>query len=213
MQARARRRAFHTLRRSAAVAAFVCIAALSFASCASTRTASSAHSAPNAAESLNPVYVTNRKRVALLPPSAIGAPLDAVQHITADFRGQAFAADCLLVADERQLFMTVLNDFGTTLATLAYDSSGVSFESSVFPAQMKAEYVVFDVQLCFFRPDALMAALMAASLRMEVASERGAEIRSVYDGRKEIIRIEKTAGRIVYQNLLRGYRYTLEGAY
>lgn len=189
---------------------------LTFASCATAHGTALA-AASTAGTGLNPVYLTNKKRVTVLSPSAVERPVDVMQRITADFRGRAFSSDCLLVADEDQLFMAILNEFGTTMGELSYDGENTVFESSLFPPQLKAEYVVFDVQLCYYRADVLREALSAAGLRFVVGTSDGdssnTETRSVYDGKKEIIHIEKTADKIVYKNLLRGYSYTLAGAY
>ena len=190
------------------------------AACATTKAAATADEsaeAPADAARINPVYVTNRKKILPLPTTAIEKPLDIMQHMSASFKGNSFSADCLVLADERQLFMAILNEFGTTVGSLVYGDEGVDFESAVFPKQLKAEYIVLDVQLCFYRVDMLQRALEKAGLRLEVriADNVGAsstETRTVYDGKKKLIVIEKAAGVIRYENLLRGYSYTLEGA-
>ncbi len=181
------------------LARLTCIffAALSFFSCATTR-------------SKNTVYLTDRKALPLLAPADISQPVDCLQTITADFRGKQITAQCLLLADESQIFMTVLNEFGTTIASLIYNADGASLESSLFPRQDFSQYIIFDIQLCYYKSEALRQALAAAGLRFERhnASD-GREIRSVFDGKSEIIRIKKDSGSIQCTNLLRGYQYTL----
>ncbi|MCR5724049.1 MAG: DUF3261 domain-containing protein [Treponema sp.] len=177
----------------------VLFAALSFFSCASTRTRAE-----------NAVHLTDRKAISLLAPSAISQPVDCVQTITADFRGKQITAQCLLLADESQIFMTVLNEFGTTIASLIYNADGAFLESSLFPRQDFSQYIIFDIQLCYYKSEALRQALAAAGLRFELHNASDArEIRSVFDGKTEIIRIEKDSGSIQCTNLLRGYQYTL----
>lgn len=199
--------------------AFFVAIVLLCASCASAGATSNADVAPALEAAprellLNPVYITDKKRVQLLPTEAIEKPVDALQRITATFRGNAFTADCLLLADDHQLFMTVLNEFGTTLASLVYGDGNVSFDSTVFPKDLKAEYIVFDVQLCFYSVSALKKALESAGLRLDVTVDsQNTETRAIYSGKKLIASIEKKAGLITYKNVLRAYSYTLSGAY
>lgn len=182
----------------------LCVCAVMlFFSCASTR-------ARVQMPAEQAVYVTNEKKVALLPPDAIEQSVDAMQHIVAEFRGNTIASDTLLLADEHQIFMTILNSFGTTIGSLVYSDGAVSFESAVLPKSIRASYIVFDIQLCFYRPDALSNALSEAALRFAcTADESGAEIRTVYDGEKLLCRIEKHGATISVHNFERNYQYTL----
>ena len=187
--------------------------AVLLSSCASTAALPSPGTSPaSEAGAFRPVYLTDKKAVSLLPTSALASPIDAYQHLVADFRGRTFETDCLLLADQHQLFMTILNEFGSTLGSLVYTADELSFETSLFPKQIPAEYIVFDVQLCYYRLADLQQALSAAGLRLEETVGSDGETRTVYDGRKELVCIEKSSGAITCTNFLRGYRYTLTRA-
>lgn len=183
----------------AAVCAVLC-------SCGSAR-----HAAAGA--NLNPVFVTDRATFHLLPTAMREKNIDAVQHISAKFGSREFESDCLLIADGEQLSLTMLNELGTTVGELNYNNDLVVFNTALFPSAIKAEYIVADVQFCLYRADALRAALEEIGLRFEVAAADGSETRRIFDGEKEIIHIEKTAERIAYTNVLRGYGYVLQGAF
>lgn len=185
-------------------------------SCGSAKQAT-ASSQPSA--KLNPVYVTNKARFYLLPTSAVEKNSDALQHITARFGAKEFESDVLLIADSEKLSLTILNDFGATMGELNYNNDLVVFNSELFPAAIKAEYIAADVQFCLYRADQLQAALEAIGLQFVVAIADGEdasgskEIRSIFDGKKEIVHIEKTNEQITYTNFLRDYSYTLQGAF
>lgn len=162
---------------------------------------------------LNPVFVTDKATFQLLPTAMREKNIDAVQHITAKFGAREFESDCLLIADGETLSLTMLNEFGTTVGELHYNNDLVVFNTALFPAAVKAEYIVADVQFCLYRADALRAALEAIGLRFVVSAADGGETRGIFDGEREIIHIEKSADTIAYTNMLRDYAYVLRGAF
>jgi hypothetical protein len=101
------------------------------------------------------------------------------------------------------------------MGDLSYRAGSLSFSSPVFPSSFKAEYLVADFQFCFYRVDALKAALGRLKLDVEIHDGLygSKEIRRIRDGKKVIIEIEKSmeAGVLRYTNFLRGYSYTLQG--
>lgn len=185
-------------------------------SCGSTKGVSK-----SAGAKLNPVYVTNKAKFNLLPTDAAEKNIDAVQHFTAQFGGKSFESDVLLIVDDEKLSMTILNEFGTTMGELNYNNDLVVFNSELFPKGLKAEYIVADVQFCLYRADALKKALEEIGLAFVVSIADGenavTETRSIFDGDKEIARIEKTQTaqdkQITYTNYIRGYSYVLQGEF
>ena len=187
-----------------------------FLSCGSTKIASA--NLPVSDLPLNPVYITDRAAFTLLPTSAVEKKIDTLQHFRAQFGEKEFESDCLLIADSEKLVMTILNNFGSTMGELNYNSSLVVFNSDLFPKSVKAEYIVADVQFCLYRAEDIKKALKAIGLTFILLSEARAdgtflETRCISDGDREIIRIEKTDSLIIYTNFLRGYTYTLQGAF
>ena len=168
--------------------------------------------------SLNPVYITDKKSITLLPTRSVEKNIDAVQHFKAHFGQKDFESDCLLIADSEKLTVTILNNFGTTMGELNYNNNLVVFNSDLFPKSIKAEYIVADIQFCLYRAADIKKTLEEAGLTFVFSQEENpdgtsTESRSIFDGDQEIVRIEKSSGLILLSNFLRGYSYTLQGSF
>lgn len=165
-----------------------------------------------------PVYVTDRSKYTLLPPSDIEAPLDMPQQIRGRYGIQEFVMDAWALADERGIDLTLLNSFGAGMGELRFSEGELSFSSTLLPPLVKPEYIVADFQFCFYRIDALIPALKACGLQL-VAEQRltvdegCSEIRTISEGKKIIIEIEKTSTAVRYRNHLRDYAYILGGVF
>lgn len=162
----------------------------------------------------SPVYVTNTSKYAILPTTSMNGTVDSLQKMTANFgKDNSFDFDVYVISDSSQLSMTILNEFGTTMASLFYDGLSLDFDSVIFPKQLKAEYIVADFQFCLYDVDDLKPALEKIGVNLEVTSEPAgdeiAEVRTLSKKGKVISKITKTALSIKYENFLRGYSYIL----
>ena len=162
----------------------------------------------------SPVYVTNTSKYAILPTTSMNGTVDSLQKMTANFgKDNSFDFDVYVISDKTQLSMTILNEFGTTMASLFYDGASLDFDSVIFPKQLKAEYIVADFQFCLYNVDDLKPALEKIGVNLEVTSEPAgneiAEVRTLSKKGKVISKITKTALSIKYENFLRGYSYIL----
>ncbi len=174
------------------------------------------------------VYVTNSAEFSLLSPSCMSGELDCFQRMTAVFgEGKSqreFSFDAYVVSNKDGLSICILNEFGTTLSELFYDGESIDFDSSVFPAAVKAEYIVADFQFCLYDADALRNSLKNAGIDFEVSVEEEngeiTECRLIKKDGKIISKITKktncgTDGKkenphfIKCENFLRKYSYTL----
>jgi hypothetical protein len=165
--------------------------------------------------SFAPVYVTDQVKYVLLPPSNIKDPLDMAQQISGSWGKQEFLMDAWVRADQKGISMALFNSLGTTLGDLSFSDRALSFSSPLFPSSFKAEYIIADFQFCFYRIDALVPALRGLTLVVEIwdGLSGSREVRRILEGKKLIIEIEKTDGMVRYTNHLRGYAYTLRGAF
>ena len=182
----------------------------------------------------SPVYVTNSAKFTILPPSAMSGNLDGLQKMSAAFGKQSFDAEIFVVSDQEQLSMTILNEFGTTMASLFYDGASLDFESGVFPKNLKAEYIVADFQFCLYNAGELKSALEKIGVDFEESifcpaedrigtvvtrtlSQKGKIISKITKNyaKSEQTGAGKSAGEklhsIRYENFLRGYSYELTG--
>ena len=104
---------------------------------------------------IEPIYITNIKKLYLLPPFDIEKNIESEQLLTATFGGNSIALLAYLKADENEIFLSMFNDFGTGMGTLFYDGENISFDSPVFPKNLKSEYIVADLQFAYSSRGAL----------------------------------------------------------
>ena len=168
---------------------------------------SSCQTVRNFESQTSPVYVTNTKKIFILPPSCIEEPLDTMQMVLGKFGEQTFTLLGLLQADETSVTLSLFNDFGTDMGTLFYDGYTASFASSVFPPELKAEYVINDLQCAYYRTDKLEENFSRYGLKFIVEDE--GKTRKVMSGNKLIEEIILNPGEVKIINHLRGYEYNL----
>ena len=174
--------------------------------------------ARGSAGNYGPVLVAPDVSFRLLPPRDIEKNIDHFQWISGVYGARQFAFNALVRADEKEIVMELFGDMGNSLGTLDYDGTKLLFDSSWLPKNIKAEYAVADIQFCYYRIEALRAAL--PGLRVETETVNGGETRRFYRGGTLIIEIEKSprpgggdrGSRLRYVNHLRNYSYTIEGA-
>lgn len=167
---------------------------------------------------LNPVYVTNTKTVNLLPPTTRVVPIDQVQLLNGRFGTQEFKLITYFQLDSNGIFITLLNDFGTDMGSASYDGNTVQFDSPVFPKNMKAEYIIADIQNAYYNFEDLRDNFEKSGLIFEeniINVDNGDSphvIRSIKDKKKLIEEITISQKSIRIQNYLRGYEYILTQA-
>lgn len=172
------------------------------ASCATTRQSKT--------QGVRPVYITNSKKIALLPPSDCAFAVDGAQRLTGTFGGTTFALLSYTQIDKDGISLILMNDFGTDMGTLSYDAAGVTFSSAFFPKNLPGEYIIADIQNAFYDAAALQSAYSASKLIFEAQTADNGEHRTIRDGTKLIEEIFITADGVTIKNYLRGYEYSLE---
>ena len=174
-----------------------------FASCATT-----------GRDGPGPVYVTDAKKVSVLPARYMDGKLEAVQFFSGSFGDRSFSSLVSIQADGAGLSMTLLNDFGMDMGTLAYSDGSLSFSSPYFPEELRAEYILLDFQNAYYDFAALKKAYASAGLSFCSDRSDGKDVRQLKDGDVVIEEIVREGGDVTIINLLRGYRYelrTIEG--
>ena len=184
----------------------------------------------------SPVYVTNTSKFAILPPSAMSGKIDGIQNLSANFGKMQVNSPVYVISDSEQLSMTIFNEFGTTMANLVYDGTTIDFDSTVFPKQLKPEYIVADFQFCLYDAGELKSSLKKIGVDFEESiacpandesgtvitrtlSKKGkiiSKITKIYEKSSDSANSVDTATEverlksIKYENILRGYIYELE---
>ncbi len=175
------------------------LSAVSLSSCATTK----------GQPKLSKVYITNTKSVRLLEPQNMAGSFDDLVYFTAKFGDQEMSFASLFQADETGINLNLLNEFATDMGSLYYDGSQIIVDSNVLPADFKAEYIVFDLQLAFYEINPLSLSLHNSGITFSCEQYPDKEIRNVYDGKKLICQITKLGNKVTIVNKLRNYSYTI----
>ena len=166
-----------------------------------------------------PVYITNTKKFYLMSPAEIENKIDALQLLNGKFGENEFVMQALLQADEKGIFLSLFNDFGVGMGNLTYDGITANFDSKIFPNNLKAEYIVADLQFAYYKVPAINETLKSIGMYMEVSQNDGSQVRTICSNSilpmmnsKTIEVITKKSGSIKIENMLRGYEYNLQEA-
>ena len=193
------------------IAYLLAAAVFVFAGCTSTKAIQESN--------VSPIYITNLKKFYLLPPECIEQNIDSQQLLTVTFGENTLTLLSYLQADEKGIFLSLFNDFGTGMGNLSYDGYNVTFDSPVFPKSVKAEYILADLQFSCYSTHEINRTLKTIGMYMEVEKTEDCETRTIYSNSllpmmnsKTIEIIKKEKGQTTIQNILRGYEYMLQEA-
>ena len=172
--------------------------ALLIASCQSTRPARS-------------VYITDSAAITLLPPSAVGKPIEDFQLITANYGERDFMAEAYLLANEELLDLTVFAASGQTICTIVWDGAQLEFSSPyINAAKAGAEYIVMDLQLALYDDARVKKSIEDAGLAYISESDGEDYARMIYADGALIWQATREGRRLKVKNALRGYSYEVE---
>ena len=171
-------------------------AAFLFASCAS---------------SPSKVFVTNTKRVALLPTDAISSTIEEYQLFSGKFGENEMSMPLFLQADSNGIQIMILNDFGIEMGGITYDGESADLDSPLFPKKIKPEYILLDLQNAYADFDRLKEHYAKSSLIFEEEQGEDGTVRRVKNGKNLIEQIEIKGNSVKITNVLREYEYRLQG--
>jgi len=170
-------------------------------SCKSTRTIQNSE--------LHPVYVTNSKKINLLPPENTTVELDILQQFNGTFGDTDFSMLSFSQIDKSEISLSLINDFGTDMGHLYYDGDHVSFKSAYLPSKLPGEYIVAEIQNAYYDEKVLQENYSKAGLKFECETPG---LRKIYDGKKLIEEIFISDDKVKIINYLRGYSFELINA-
>ena len=183
------------------------VLSLVLVSCASSR---------NAEEEvhLNKVYVTNTTKVPLLPVSAIKEELDLFQIFEGKFGHKSFPNTMVnLQSDSEGIVILMLNDVGIEIGSIEYNGKSCVMTSSFFPKNLKAEYIVLDLQNAYADAEELKAHYKNYNLDFDETSAmingQEAKVRTICEKGKIIEQIVLQNSNVEIKNKLRDYTYNL----
>lgn len=155
--------------------------------------------------SLNKVYVTNTTAVCLLPPSSIKNEIEQMQYFEGNFGKNSFSSMLYLQADSTQIQILMLNEMGIEIGSLFYDGVSCTMQSSFFPKNLKAEYIILDLQNAYADTQDLTAHYKKYGLNFS----QNASVRTISKSGTLIEQITEEDNTITIENYLRGYTYRL----
>ena len=179
------------------------------------------------------VYITNSKKIKLLKNSEFHGNFDRIQSILGNFGTQTFEFLGNLQIDSNSLRLTILSPMGTDLGAISFDEKGVVLDSAYFPKNLKAEYIICDIQNAYFPAESLYENYKKAGLSFTEEIKNSSEnekklpndgeilensqnliekkqiIRKIYDKNKIIEEIVISQNEIKISNKLRNYEYIL----
>ena len=158
---------------------------------------------------LRPVYVTNSKKINLLPPENTTVELDILQQFNGTFGDTDFSMLSFSQIDKSEISLSLINDFGTDMGHLYYDGDHVSFKSAYLPSKLPGEYIVAEIQNAYYDEKVLQENYSKAGLKFECETPG---LRKIYDGKKLIEEIFVSDDKVKIINYLRGYSFELINA-
>lgn len=167
---------------------------------------------------LHKVYVTNKKKLSLLPPANASEVVDALQVLNITYEDSTYSLLSYTQVDATGISLSLMNAFGADMGNLFYDGNQVSFESAYFPPEFLGEYIVEEIQNAYYDTEALKKNYASAKLDFSVlqnlqdAQGNNYENRAVLDGEVLIEDIKKTENKVIISNYIRGYYIELINA-
>ena len=211
---------------------FLIVFAFSINSCSSSKIQQISKENENSSV-LPQVYITNSKKIKLLKNSEFQGNFDRIQSILGNFGTQTFEFLGNLQIDSNSLRLTILSPMGTDLGAISFDEKGVVLDSAYFPKNLKAEYIICDIQNAYFPAESLYENYKKAGLSFTEEIKNSSEnekklpndgeilensqnliekkqiIRKIYDKNKIIEEIVISQNEIKISNKLRNYEYIL----
>lgn len=157
-----------------------------------------------------PVFYTDDASVELISINKNKISIDAPQHIEGAYGEKTFSMDAWMRMNDSILNIVLFSGFGNTVAELKYTSDSLKFESTVMNAEKtKAEYIVADIQLCYFDMAVLKPHYEAQHFLLTEATNGNESIRTLAKDGKDILTITNNGSTIQLKNTLRNYSYTI----
>ena len=171
-------------------------------------------------EARYPVYVTNRSKVYPLPALNIEKDLDCIQSFKGEFGKNSFMALLYLTGDKNGFDITILNDLGITMGTLTYTDKELCLSSPLFPEELKAQYIIMDLQNVYYSFASLKKLYNSAGLDFTESIQKDGSIKrfitkksikkkDINDLSNIIEEINIKSNVITINNYYRNYKYVL----
>ncbi len=157
------------------------------------------------------IFYSDARSVSLISPRENTFLAEENQHLSGNFGDRSFSAESWMLLSDSIIHVMLFGNIGNTIAELVYTEDSISFRSSVMDARkIKPEYILADIQFCYYPKEALERNFSSAGFSF-VEERRGNVLtRKLQENETPILRMERTANRIFLKNELRNYSYSIE---
>lgn len=157
------------------------------------------------------IFYSDAHFVSLISPEENSFFTEENQHVSGSFGNKNFSAESWMRLSDSAIHLMLFGNLGNTLAELIYTKDSVSFKSTLLDAKrIKPEYILADVQFCYYPKEILERSFRDAGFSF-VEEDRGNVLtRKLLENETLILKMEKTANRILLKNELRNYSYSIE---
>ncbi|MFZ6751410.1 DUF3261 domain-containing protein [Undibacterium sp. Ren11W] len=145
-----------------------------------------------------------------LPPAQLGQAISLQQHLKVERNGRIDELDAALEVDADHLELVGLA-FGQRVLSLHYDGKDlISWRHVMLPAQVRAEDVLEDLQLCLWPADAISAALPAGWRVQDQGLRRTLYLADAMIATIDYSGMPRWSGTVILNNLRYQYRLSIQ---
>jgi hypothetical protein len=155
-------------------------------------------------------------RFALPSPRELGYPVNAVQLVTAHFRGDVQVFEAHVSVSPERVTLIGLDPFGRRALTVTLTDTGIDVDAaSWLPPSLRAENILADIAIIYWPEEAVRRGLS----RTAAVLQADAQGRSIIADGHEVVRVDYGsrqaggwAGVARYRNIAFGYELDLRSA-
>ena len=157
------------------------------------------------------IYYSDSHFAHLILPKFSNISIEENQQMTGSYGDKKFSGNSWMLLNDSLIHVMLFSSMGNVIAELIYTQDSVFFNSRWIDSdKVKAEYVIADVQFCYYPAKILSENFQKAGLHLRESQEGSSLRRSLSEGKSEILVMEKSKGRIRFENKIRNYRYQIE---
>lgn len=159
------------------------------------------------------VYVTNTKSFNLLSLDCYtGNNIDELYSFEITLNDTSFTCLSMLSISSTEIYLYIFNEMGVSMGEIIYDGVNLNLDSPFLPDNLKAEYIISDIQNIFYDKEIIKNHYERKGLKVSETYTDTITIRTIEDKNKTIQKITYYEDSISMHNYLRGYEYVLNRA-
>lgn len=157
------------------------------------------------------IFYSDERSVPLISPEKNSFSVEENQHVSGRFGDRSFSAESWMRINDSTIHLMIFGNIGNTLAELVYTEGSVSFKSSLIDGEkIKPEYILADIQFCYYPKEALERNFLPAGFSFVERRQGNVQVRELLENGRLILKMERTSSRIFLKNELRNYSYSIE---